>query len=85
MTVVSNLVHKLGGPAVVARWCGSFITGDAVTAWGARDQIPWRWRTQIKAMADARGIRLNANEKKAISLNFDPLVTDVSNLSTERA
>lgn len=72
MAVVRNLIRKLGGPGTVALWCGDYITGDAVTAWGRRDVIPWQWRTRLKAMADARGIRLNAAEQKAISLDFKP-------------
>jgi hypothetical protein len=72
MSVVSQLIHKLGGPGAVALWCGSFITGDAVTAWGLRDNIPWKWRSRVSAMAKARGIRLTAAEREHLSLDFIP-------------
>lgn len=68
VTVVKDLVDKLGGPGAVARACGSVISGDAVTAWGARNVIPWRWRTRIKKLAHARKIQLSGDEQKAISL-----------------
>ena len=64
------LVHRLGGPSAVAIWCGSHISADAVTAWGLRNTIPWRWRTRVTAMARARGIRLSAKEQKITSLDF---------------
>lgn len=72
MTTVGDLVHKLGGPQAVALWCGSFITGDAVTAWSRRDQIPWKWRTKVKRMARARGVQLTDAEQEVISLDFKP-------------
>jgi hypothetical protein len=72
MSVVNDLIHKLGGPAAVALWCGSFITGDAVTAWGLRDSIPWKWRGRVTAMAKARGIRLTPAEREHLSLDFIP-------------
>lgn len=68
----AELVQKLGGPKAVAIWCGSHITGDAVTAWGLRNNIPWRWRSRIKALAQQRGVRLTAAEQKIISLDFQP-------------
>ena len=71
-SAVSKLVLRLGGPSAVAVGCGSHITGDAVTAWGLRNNIPWKWRSRIEAMADARGIQLNAAEQKIISLDFEP-------------
>jgi len=72
MSVVNDLVHKLGGPGAVALWCGSFITGDAVTAWGLRDNIPWKWRSRVKAMAKSRGVKLTAAELEHLSLEFIP-------------
>jgi hypothetical protein len=72
MSVVSELVGKLGGPGAVALWCGSFIHGDAVTAWGLRDNIPWKWRNRVRAMAKARGIRLTPAEQEHLSLDFIP-------------
>jgi hypothetical protein len=69
MSVVSELVRKLGGPKAVALWCSSFITGDGVTAWGLRDNIPWRWRSRVNAMAKARGIRLTAAEQERLLLD----------------
>jgi len=72
MSVVSELVNKLGGPGAVARYCGSFIHGDAVTAWGLRDNIPWKWRSRVKAMAKARGIKLTPAEQEHLSLDFIP-------------
>lgn len=66
--MVRNLVRKLGGPAVVASWCGKDISGNAVTAWGLRNQIPWKWRAHVKALAAAKGIRLSEREEKAIAL-----------------
>jgi hypothetical protein len=70
--VVNGLVHRLGGPSAVAVWCGSHISADAVTAWGLRNTIPWRWRARIKAMASARGVHLSAAEQKVITLDFSP-------------
>jgi hypothetical protein len=72
MSIVQELIHKLGGPGAVAHWCGSFIHGNAVTAWGLRDNIPWKWRGRINAMAKARGIRLTPAEREHLSLNFIP-------------
>jgi hypothetical protein len=66
--MVRNLIRKLGGPAAIAVWCGSDLTGNAVTAWGSRNQIPWKWRAHIRAMADAKGVQLNAREEKALAL-----------------
>ena len=70
ISVVRNLVHKLGGPKAVAVWCGSHITGDAVSVWSLRNNVPWRWRSRIREMADARNVRLNAAEREIISLDF---------------
>jgi hypothetical protein len=72
MSVVSELIHRLGGPGAVALWCSSFITGDAVTAWGLRDNIPWRWRSRVNAMVKARSIRLTAAERERLFLYFKP-------------
>jgi hypothetical protein len=74
VTVVKKLVDRLGGPGAVARACGSVISGDAVTAWTARNKIPWRWRTRVKKLADERGLKLSAAEEKAISLYFGDLI-----------
>jgi len=65
--MVRNLIRKLGGPAAVAAWCGPDLNGNAVTAWGLRNQVPWKWRAHIKAMADSMGIQLNAREQQALS------------------
>jgi hypothetical protein len=66
--MVRNLIRRLGGPAAVAAWCNSDLNGNAVTAWGLRNQIPWKWRMHIKKLADSKGIQLNAREEKALSL-----------------
>jgi len=66
--MIRDLIHKLGGPSAVAAWCGPTVNGNAVTAWILRDHIPWKWRASVRALADSKGIELNAREQKALSL-----------------
>jgi hypothetical protein len=66
--VVRKLIAKLGGPTMIAAWCGDNLTGNAVTAWGLRDKIPWRWKATIKAMAEEKQVALSAKEQVVLSL-----------------
>jgi hypothetical protein len=75
--MVRSLIRKLGGPAAVAAWCASDLNGNAVTAWGLRNQIPWKWRAHIRAMAEAKDISLSAREEKALSL-MNPIEAEVA-------
>ena len=65
---VKTLITRLGGPTAVARACSAKLTGNTVTAWVLRDQIPWRWRARIKHVALQQGIKLTAREERALSV-----------------
>jgi hypothetical protein len=76
--MVRDLIVRLGGPAAVAAWCGAELNGNAVTAWGLRDQIPWRWRASVKALAIENRIPLSAKDEKALSVMINPRVPKVA-------
>lgn len=76
--MVRNLIVRLGGPAAVAEWCGGELNGNAVTAWGLRNQIPWRWRASIKAMATEKQVALSAKEERALCVMIGARASEVA-------
>lgn len=50
---IAESIKRLGGPAVVAAGIaveGEHPTPAAVTMWGQRNEIPWKWRETFSAM-----------------------------------
>jgi hypothetical protein len=66
--MVRDLIIRLGGPAKIAAWCGKELNGNAVTAWGLRNQIPWKWRASIREMARSHSVRLSKHDEAALAL-----------------
>lgn len=76
--MIRDLIARLGGPATVAAFCGEELNGNAVTAWGLRNQIPWKWRASVKAMAAEKQIDLSEKEEAALSSIASRKISEVA-------
>lgn len=55
---VAAIIKKLGGPDAVASSLevgGEHPTPAAVTMWGQRNMVPWKWRSEFLARVEANG------------------------------
>lgn len=71
-TPVRNIIHGLGGPRkiaerILAEGYDNPPTENAVTQWGKRDLIPYRWRHYMKVMCIACDYSLSDDELKRLS------------------
>lgn len=66
--VVRRLMRRLGGPKAVAERLPGEVAQYVITQWSQRDQVPWRWRAEVAAMASEICIELTDEECVALSL-----------------
>lgn len=66
----SDLIHALGGPVAVANACDQDITKQAVSAWGARDEIPMPWQKFLRLKLGRKP------EHKAAWASYDQYLID---------
>jgi hypothetical protein len=48
MSKTSDVIVRLGGPGKVAEALG--MQPNAVSMWGVRGSVPWRWRASVRQL-----------------------------------
>lgn len=58
--MIREFIHDLGGPKSTAEYLrertGRPITDKAVSAWGIRKTVPWKWREPVALLAMEKDI-----------------------------